>query len=219
MNHTDYHDNCLYAESFASEASRKTEKRPYRRIFSRVFPLLLLMTAMLLFTACASDSDKNGEAPSSSSYSAENVKSETENTDAYKVSPLTDFKNASSAYGEVTDMTDQLTYESAAVTNNGINIIYMKTPSADEARRLIFEESADPSDSAASPYITTLRSGSNFDYYEENVPEGTSGTEPFYGYYLRVDGMLILVTGAPENKEIVKNTAGKLFEALGYAAE
>lgn len=117
-------------------------------------------------------------------------------------------------------MTGQLTYESAVVTDNDkFNIIYMKTPSSDEARRILFEESAKSPDSSASPYITTLRSGVNFDYYEENVPEGASDAEPFYGYYLRVDGMLLLVTGAPEDRNAVKSTAGKLFEGLGYPAE
>ena len=221
MNHTDYRGSCPHTGLIGSKVSQTAEKSRYRRIFSKALSLFLLLTAALLFTACTSDSDKNGEPPSSPVYSAENEENNSaENEGSYKISSLDDFKTAASAYGTVSEMTGQLTYESAVVTDNDkFNIIYMKTPSSDEARRILFEESAKSPDSSASPYITTLRSGVNFDYYEENVPEGASDAEPFYGYYLRVDGMLLLVTGAPEDRNAVKSTAGKLFEGLGYPAE
>ena len=221
MNHTDYRGSCPHTGLIGSKVSQTAEKSRYRRIFSKALSLFLLLTAALRFTACTSDADKNGKPLSSPVYSAENEENNSaENEGSYKVSSLDDFKTAASAYGTVSEMTGQLTYESAVVTDNDkFNIIYMKTPSSDEARRILFEESEKSPESSASPYITTLRSGVNFDYYEENVPEGASDAEPFYGYYLRIDGMLLLVTGAPEDRNAVKSTAGKLFEGLGYPAE
>lgn len=209
-------------------------EKKYRSIISRekgrhfllrvLLPLFLLMAALLLFSACSSDKT-DGSGGSSSSVSAEVSDSGTAGTSSgdtgYTAPSLSDFKTAASAYGEVTDLTDLLTYESAAVTDNDrLNIIFMKASSPEEAERLIFEESGSSGDSASNPHIARLRPGSNFAYYEENVPADTaSGTEAYYGYYLRVDGTVLLVTGAPEDSELVKETAGELFEALGCPAE
>ena len=208
-------------------------EKKYRSMISRekgrhfllrvLLPLFLLMAALLLFSACSSD--KTDDSSGSSAVSAEISDSGTTGSSSadagYTAPSLSDFKTAASAYGEVTDLTDQLTYESAVVTGNDrLNIIFMKASSPEEAERLIFEESEDSGDSASNPHIARLRSGSNFAYYEENVPADiASGTEAYYGYYLRVDGTVLLVTGAPEDSELVKETAGEQFEALGCPAE
>ena len=149
MNHTDYRGSCPHTGLIGSKVSQTAEKSRYRRIFSKALSLFLLLTAALLFTACTSDSDKNGEPLSSPVYSAENEENNSaENEGSYKISSLDDFKTAASAYGTVSEMTGQLTYESAVVTDNDkFNIIYMKTPSSDEARRILFEESAKSPDS------------------------------------------------------------------------
>lgn len=106
MNHTDYRGSCPHTGLIGSKVSQTAEKSRYRRIFSKALSLFLLLTAALLFTACTSDSDKNGKPLSSPVYSAENEENNSaENEGSYKVSSLDDFKTAASAYGTVSEMT------------------------------------------------------------------------------------------------------------------
>ena len=109
-------------------------------------------------------------------------------------------------------MTDQLVFETASVQSDRVNIIYMKTHTQQQAENMI-------SGSGGENTVTVLRSGQNYSYCEENAPaDASDGTEAFYGYYLRVDNVLLLVTGKPEDRELVRETAADLLDSLGYPA-
>ena len=166
---------------------------------------VLLLTAAVLFSLCACST----KAPSDSS--ADPIAQE---KDTYQAASLTDFKEAASVYGTVTDMTEQLTYESAAVKGNDrYNIIYMKAVTPEQAEDILFSDSGPDTD----PTVNKLRSGDNYCYYEENAAaDPASSTAAFYGRYLRIDNVLLIVTGAPEDKTGVQETSEKLFSALGY---
>ncbi len=209
-----------------------TIPRVLHRPFLQLVLPLLLIALLTGLSACASEIPTNS---SSENRSTEN--------DTYPSVSLEDFKVAASAYGTVIDMTEQLTYESAAVQGNSqYNIIYMKADTPQQAERILvseFSSSADSDDSAysdsdnsaypddASSYsdtektnIRTLRCGVNYCYYEEDAPaDPEAGTAAFYGRYLRVDNVLLLVTGTAENKAGVKETSAKLFQLLGYAPQ
>ena len=175
------------------------------------FVLTLMMLALLFsFSACGSQSMPDS--------SQDSVTAEAEE-DTYQAPSLDDFKAVASAYGTVTDMTQQLTYESAAVQNNSrYNIIYMKAVTPDQAERILFSESGfDTENGSENPNVQTLRSGGNYCYYEEYAStDPQSDTAAFYGRYLRIDNVLLIVTGAPEDKVGVQEISGKLFQSFGY---
>ncbi len=171
------------------------------RKFTFLLPVLLLLTVLL--SSCSA-----GGAPSSGSEDP----SLPEGSDVLPAVSLDDFSEAASAYGTVTDMTEQLTFETASVQTDRINIIYMKTHTEKQAENLI-SGGTDSEDT-----VTVLRSGQNYSYCEENAPEDPSdGTAAFYGYYLRVDNVLLLVTGSPEDRTFVRETAEEFFTSLGYS--
>ena len=182
--------------------SEKKQKMRYLELFFS----LLLITALFGFSACGPISPSGS---SKDSVSAENE------ADIYRTASLEDFKTAASVYGTVTDMTEQLTYESAAVRDNDqYNMIYIKAVSSKQAERILFSDSDSGADQTD---IKKLRSGVNYCYYEEEAPaDPQSGTAAFYGRYLRVDNVLILVTGTPDDKDGVQDVSGKLFQSLGY---
>ena len=201
-------DACLLTV-FVPAQSQTVLRRLHRLWFS--FALTLMMLVLLFsLSACSSQS------PSDSSKNSVSAESE---SDTYQAPSLDDFKAAASAYGTVTDMTQQLTYESAAVQNNSrYNIIYMKAVTPDQAERILFSESGfDAENASENPNIQTLRSGGNYCYYEEYAStDPQSNTAAFYGRYLRIDNVLLIVTGAPEDKAGVQGISEKLFQSLGY---
>lgn len=175
------------------------------RNYARLLPLLLtLLLLVVALTSCGS-----GTSPSSGS---EDSSSSGADSDLLAAVSLDDFKEAASSYGTVTDMTDQLVFETASVQSDRVNIIYMKTHTQQQAENMI-------SGSGGENTVTVLRSGQNYSYCEENAPaDASDGTEAFYGYYLRVDNVLLLVTGKPEDRELVRETAADLLDSLGYPA-
>ena len=95
------------------------------RKFTFLLPVLLLLTVLL--SSCSA-----GGAPSSGSEDP----SLPEGSDVLPAVSLDDFSEAASAYGTVTDMTEQLTFETASVQTDRINIIYMKTHTEKQAEKI-----------------------------------------------------------------------------------
>ena len=140
------------------------------------------------------------------------IQGEAEKT--YPVATIEAFKEAAGKYGDVRDMTDTLGYESAAVSTEDINLIYMKLDDAAAAKSMALGDKG-----TEGVELKVTYSGANYDYYEETVdPESEVSSEigAVYGIYLRVDNMLILVTGTADNKDDVKVTAHEFYTGLGY---
>ena len=109
-------------------------------------------------------------------------------------------------------MTEALGYEAAAVSGNELNLIYMKLDDAAAAKSMALGDKG-----ADGVELNVIDSGSNYDYYEEIVDSNVSSQlGSVYGIYLRVDNMLILITGSVENKNDVKTQAHEFYTGLGY---
>lgn len=130
----------------------------------------------------------------------------------YPVTDVDKFKEAAGKYGEVRDMTEALGYEAAAVSGDKLNLIYMKLDDAAAAKSMALGDKG-----ADGVELNVIDSGSNYDYYEEIVDSNVSSQlGSVYGIYLRVDNMLILITGSVENKNDIKTQAHEFYTGLGY---
>ncbi len=131
---------------------------------------------------------------------------------SYPVTTVDAFKEAAGKYGEVHDMTEALGYESAAVSGESLNLIYMKLDDAAAAKSMAMGDKG-----VDGVELKVIDSGANYDYYEEIVDLSVSeDLGSVYGIYLRVDNMLILITGTAENKNDVKTQAHEFYTGLGY---
>ena len=64
--------------------------------------------------------------------------------------------------------------------------------------------------------VTVVKAGDNYDYYEEKSDSNESPENSFFGYYLRVDNMLLLVTGPANDSNSVRSKAKSFFQKFGY---
>ncbi len=187
---------------------------------------LICLAALTLSLSSCNSPEKNGLSSADSSNSAD-VPGAGEETAAPKADdsslvPVTldAFKEAASAYGIVTDTTEQLAFESAAVQNGSFTLIYMRANTPEQAEDFLTDGGKNE--------VTALRSGSNYTYYEEispsggqsssdssHSPNGSGSSDGFYGYYLRIENVLLLVTGSPSDEKAVRETAETLFRTLG----
>ena len=130
----------------------------------------------------------------------------------YPVTDIDKFKEAAGKYGEVHDMTEALGYEAATVPGDELNLTYIKLDDAAAAKSMALGDKG-----ADGVELKVIDSGSNYDYYEEIVDSSVSSElGSVYGIYLRVDNMLILITGTVENKNDVKTKAHEFYTGLGY---
>ena len=130
----------------------------------------------------------------------------------YPVTDIDKFKEAAGKYGEVRDMPEEFGYEAATVSGDELNLTYIKLDDAAAAKSMALGDKG-----ADGVELNVIDSGSNYDYYEEILDSSVS-SEPgsLYGIYLRVDNMLILITGSVENKNDVKTQAHEFYTGLDY---
>ncbi len=189
--------------------------------FLKIQPFIIILSLLLIFalTACSSPQNSSGqdsEAPGfpSADNPSDGADSSSPGSDgtSLPVVTLDDFKRAAAKYGEVQDMSDSFGYPSAAVTGELINLIYITPDSEKTAVSMITGEDEDESEN-----IQVVASGDNYQYYEEfaeSIPD--EDIEAFYGYYLRVENMAILITGPADKREDVKKEAKSFYNELGY---
>ncbi len=186
---------------------------------NKIVKLTALCLAILLasfgLSACGSDSAANGNGQSGSESSQqEDISMSSEDVpvsdDTYEAATMESFQSEAASWGEVSDVTDQLTYEASVMKSEKLTMIYMKTNNVEQAENILIDNTSDEES-----HVKVLRQGGNYTYYEE---EQKDGDEPFYGYYLRIENVLLLVTGAPEDRQQIKSAAGELFQKMGYAA-
>lgn len=130
----------------------------------------------------------------------------------YPVTDIDKFKEAAGKYGEVHDMPEEFGYEAATVSGDKLNLTYIKLDDAAAAKSMALGDKG-----TDGVELNVIDSGSNYDYYEEIMdPSVSSELGSVYGIYLRVDNMLILITGSVENKNDVKKQAHEFYTGLGY---
>ena len=130
----------------------------------------------------------------------------------YPVTDIDKFKEAAGKYGEVRDMPEEFGYEAATVSGDELNLTYIKLDDAAAAKSMALGDKG-----ADGVELNVIDSGSNYDYYEEILDSNVSSQlGSLYGIYLRVDNMLILITGSVENKNDVKTRAHEFYTGLGY---
>lgn len=180
----------------------------------RVKEILKAGTALAIAAALAAGTAGCGKTDGLSAGNGEpEIQGEAEVT--YPVTSVDAFKEAAAKFGEVHDMTEALGYEAAAVSGDNLNLIYMKLDDAAAAKSMALGDK-----DKDGVELKVINSGANYDYYEEIVDADSAdtmdGLGSVYGIYLRVDNMLILVTGTVENKNEVKTQAHAFYTGLGY---
>ena len=177
---------------------------------NKTISILKTGTALVMAAALAVGAAGCGKTDGLSGSGEPDIQGQTETT--YPVTTIDAFKEAAGKYGDVHEMTEALGYESAAVSGDDLNLIYMKLDDAAAAKSMALGDQG-----VDGVELKVIDSGANYDYYEEIVDTGVSA-EPgsVYGIYLRVDNMLILITGKVENKDNVKTQAHEFYTGLGY---
>lgn len=177
--------------------------------------------------------------------SAGNGEIQLDGAEEYDITDLETFKALAQGYGEVLDVTESLGYEAAAVSTDKVNIIYVRPDDVATAKSMAtgdkgsdgvelkvldsganyeyYEEtvtpvsSSDKTDSAASGTEDDSQSDtSQTDPSSEDDSSSHTSDVSLYGIYLRVDNMLILITGDPANKNSIKAQAEEFYTGLGY---
>lgn len=199
--------------------NRNTDKKiNIKREHSLLILFLILCLSVLPLAGCGRDG--GNDSGSANSLNRDNSADSSATVSiAGSIVSTEDFKAAASHYGTVADLTDQLSYEAAVVTDSDrFNIIFMDLPTPEQAERMIYEQ--DENGSGKNPYVTLLSADTDPVIYEENCPADESlGFEAYYGYYLRSGSMLLIVTGAPEDKEDITAAAENIFANLMLQAE
>lgn len=122
------------------------------------------------------------------------------------------FREAVSGFGEIDDSSETLGFEALAVhSDNDLNYIYVKRDTDTQAKEMLFGNEESPNTG-----VTIDIAGPNYGYYEEKGTTENGYDTPFYGYYLRVGSMVLMVTGKPDDSENVKSAAIAFFKKLGY---
>lgn len=180
---------------------------------NRTSSILKTGTALVMAAALAVGAAGCGKTDGLSAGNGEpEIQGQTEAEKTYPVTTVDTFKEAAGKYGDVHDMTEALGYESAAVSGDGLNLIYMKLDDAAAAKSMALGDQG-----VDGVELKVMDSGANYDYYEEIVDSSVSeDLGSVYGIYLRVDNMLILITGTVENKDDVKAQAHEFYTGLGY---
>lgn len=164
-----------------------------------------LMAAVMLTMGAAGCSKTEG---------LDSSEPEVVNNVSLEVTSIDKFKEAAESYGEIYDMTEILGFESAAVSSEELNLIYMALDDSAAAKSMALGDLGNEG-----VEIETIDSGKNYEYYEETVSsDAETDISSIYGLYLRVDNMLILVTGDLNDKDSVRDKAVAFYEGLGYPA-
>lgn len=174
--------------------------------FRKITSALLALSLLLMATACGASNPETA-GPGSAEASSEPLPK-----GHYSTISADRFKEAVSGLGDIDDSSDQLGFEALAVhADTGLNYIYVMRDTDTQAKEMLFGNEESPNVG-----VSIDIAGPNYGYYEE---QGTAenGYDPtFYGYYLRVGSMIIMVTGPADDSENVKTTAVNFFKKLGY---
>lgn len=122
------------------------------------------------------------------------------------------FTEIVTAYGEIQDVSKDFGFDALAVhSDNSLNYIYMMLQNDAAAKSMIFGNA-----DSINPNVSIVKTGDNYDYYEEKYESDENSRNSFFGYYLRVDNMLLLVTGPINDSNAVRSGAKSFFRELGY---
>lgn len=178
---------------------------------NRTSTILKTGIALMMATVLAAGAAGCGKTDGLSAGNGEpEIQGEAEVT--YPVTDIDKFKEAAGKYGEVRDMPEEFGYEAATVSGDELKLTYIKLDDAAAAKSMALGDKG-----ADGVELNVIDSGSNYDYYEEIVDSSVSSESgSLYGIYLRVDNMLIFITGTVENKNDVKTQAHEFYKGLGY---
>lgn len=166
---------------------------------------LLALSLLLISTACGTGVPGAGGPESAGS-------SEALPQGHYSTVSPDRFREAVSGLGEVYDSSEELGFEALAVhTDDELNYIYVMRDTDTQAKEMLFGNEKSPNKG-----VSIDVAGPNYGYYEEQGTAENGYDVPFYGYYLRVGSMILMVTGKPDNSEQVKEKALTFFKSLGY---
>ena len=124
----------------------------------------------------------------------------------------TKFSEIAASYGEIQDVSEEFGFDALAVhSDNEMNYIYMMLQNDAAAKSMLFGGAG-----SINQNVTVVKAGDNYDYYEEKSDSNESPENSFFGYYLRVDNMLLLVTGPANDSNSVRSKAKSFFQKFGY---
>lgn len=178
-------------------------KKSKIRVFAAKGMAMVMIGIMVLASASC------GTAQELSMYSAD---PQAVRGESYPPASLDTFKAVASSYGEVYDMSETFGCDAAAVSGESVSLVYLALKDEAEAMSMALGDK-----DLEGVSLDVVSSGSNYDYYEEiyqsnEQPDGGS----FYGLYLRVDNVLILISGPLADQDSVKAEAVDFYSQLGY---
>ena len=176
-----------------------------------ILPIIVSVLMLLLsLAACGSEQTAGAGSAEGSSLQETPVQS----SDSYEPVSMNRFKKAAADLGEAQDVSEDFGFDACMVTGeDGTNYIYMYLSSDDMADQLLTDGDGD---GLTDPGLQLIKSGGNYEFYKEIYENEESGAT-IRGYYLRVENMLILITGDQEAEETVMSDADTLFRSLGYS--
>ncbi len=176
-----------------------------------LLPILVLMI-LLSLTACGSDGANPAAEGDSGSFSSQEEPARS--SDSYSSVSMNRFKDVASDFGTAQDVSDDFGFDACMVEGeDGTDYIYMYLSSSDMAEQLITDGNGD---GMMDPGLKIIRAGANYEFYTEYYENEEKDTT-VCGYYVRVDNMLIFVTGEKSEEEKVRSNAETLFGSLGYS--
>lgn len=181
-------------------------------LFKRITAVFLILS-MLLLAGCGQGTGTNDPAAGSAAGEEAAPQTKAGTGGSLPVISMNKFKSAVSGFGEVQDMTEDYGFDACMVREEDGNVyIYMFMPTEEMADQLITDADGD---GQADPGLEILKSGDNFAYYRQSGETDQQGI-PISEYALRVENMLILVSGGSDRETAIKEQTEKLLKTLGY---
>lgn len=167
--------------------------------------IILTVLFILSFAACGSE---NGDPESISVLSSE--EKSVDMPQKLSIVSKNKFLSELSDLGEVNDSSDENGFEACFIKAETVNYIYMFLPTEDMAEEILNDDDQGKENS------TVICSGENYEYSESRSVSGKDNSLQ-YNVNLRVDNMLIVVSGSSDNRKEIMSDASAALKKLGYS--